>query len=94
MYLMVYLYMHYLKEMSFKLIKIWISEHQLLMIGFDMLFASIITISFTLGMAIEYMLHYPEIQKKIQDEIDTVVGQNRLPDLNDRQRYQFHTDHF
>ena len=42
-----------------------------------------------MGMVIEYMLHYPEVQKNVQEEIDAVVGQNRLPDLNDRQRYQF-----
>lgn len=65
--------------------KTMFSEHQLLLIGFDMLFASTITHSFTMGMVIEYMLHYPEVQKNVQEEIDAVVGQNRLPDLNDRQ---------
>lgn len=28
----------------------------------------------------------PEIMKKCQDEIDTVVGQSRLPTLDDRQK--------
>ena len=27
---------------------------------------------------------YPEVQKKAQVEIDTVVGPNRLPDFHDR----------
>ena len=30
------------------------------------------------------MALYPEVQKKAQAEIDTVVGQNRLPDFEDR----------
>ena len=30
------------------------------------------------------MALYPEIQKKAQAEIDSVVGPNRLPDFNDR----------
>ena len=30
------------------------------------------------------MALYPEVQKKAQAEIDAVVGQNRLPDFQDR----------
>ena len=30
------------------------------------------------------MVLYPEVQKKIQAEIDAVVGPNRLPDFQDR----------
>ena len=30
------------------------------------------------------MVLYPEVQKKAQVEIDTVVGPNRLPDFHDR----------
>jgi cytochrome P450 len=30
------------------------------------------------------MLLYPEAQRKAQEEIDRVVGRDRLPDLNDR----------
>ena len=30
------------------------------------------------------MALYPEVQKKAQAEIDSVVGQNRLPDFHDR----------
>ena len=30
------------------------------------------------------MALYPEVQKKAQEEIDAVVGPNRLPNFNDR----------
>ena len=30
------------------------------------------------------MALYPEVQKKAQAEIDTVIGPNRLPDFHDR----------
>ena len=30
------------------------------------------------------MVLYPEVQKKAQAEIDTVIGPNRLPDFGDR----------
>jgi len=35
--------------------------------------------SFFLAMAL-----YPNVQKKAQTEIDTVIGNNRLPDFSDR----------
>ena len=30
------------------------------------------------------MVLYPEVQKKAQAEIDTIIGPNRLPDFEDR----------
>jgi len=32
------------------------------------------------------MLHYPDIQKKAQIELDSVVGRERLPTFEDRPR--------
>lgn len=29
------------------------------------------------------MVHYPDEQKKLQDEVDKVVGEDRLPDFDD-----------
>lgn len=40
----------------------------------------------TLLWAIVYMLNYPEIQKKIQEELDKVIGFERNPAWNDRLR--------
>ena len=42
------------------------------------------TTSTTLRWAIQYMMAYPEIQDRIQKEIDSVVGRNRLPRLADK----------
>ena len=35
------------------------------------------------------MLHYPEAQKKAQAHIDEVLGQDRLPQLSDRDRLPY-----
>lgn len=35
------------------------------------------------------MVLYPECQKRAQDEIDAVVGTNRLPELEDRERLPY-----
>ncbi|XP_076735928.1 cytochrome P450 2J2 isoform X2 [Maylandia zebra] len=42
------------------------------------------TASTTLRWALVFMMNYPEIQEKVQAEIDRVVGQSRLPTLADR----------
>jgi hypothetical protein len=38
-------------------------------------------------MYVIYMMNHPGVQQKIQKEIDTVVGRNRLPTLNDRPKW-------
>ena len=30
------------------------------------------------------MMHYPDVYRKAQEEIDRVIGRERLPDLTDR----------
>ncbi len=32
---------------------------------------------------------YPDVQRKAQAELDEVIGKNRLPDFNDRDRLPF-----
>ena len=36
----------------------------------------------TLYWLVEYMAMYPEIQKKMQDEIDSVMGRSRFTNFN------------
>ena len=61
-----------------------IPEEQLLFLGWDLLVSTATTLTATLTMYVMYMMHHPEVQRTIQNEIDTVVGRNRLPTLNDR----------
>lgn len=59
-------------------------ESQLLAICMDMFMAGSETTSKSLGFGFLYLLLNPEVQKKAQEEIDRVVGRDRLPTLNDR----------
>ncbi|XP_072050917.1 cytochrome P450 2J4-like [Amphiura filiformis] len=45
--------------------------------------------STTLRWAVLYLMKYPEIQKRIQQEIDSVVGRNRLPRISDKDDLPF-----
>lgn len=60
------------------------SDEQLVMIGVDMFLATFSTLSTGLSyLCYQWMLH-PEKLKRVQDQIDTIVGRGRLPTLNDR----------
>ncbi|KAH3693893.1 steroid 17-alpha-hydroxylase/17,20 lyase-like isoform X2 [Dreissena polymorpha] len=50
----------------------------------DIFFAGIDTSRLTLRFAVLHMIANPKIQQKVQQEIDRVVGPNRLPCLSDR----------
>ena len=43
----------------------------------------------TLRWAILYMMGYPEIQTKVQREIDNAVGRDRLPNLSDKDKMPY-----
>ena len=49
----------------------------------DMFTAGYETTSTTLSWAFAFLLNYPQIQAEIQNQIDEVVGENRLPQLDD-----------
>ncbi|XP_005183115.1 probable cytochrome P450 304a1 [Musca domestica] len=60
-------------------------EHNQFILGLvDFTFPAFTAIGMTMGFFVQYMLLYPEVQKKIQKEIDNVVGSGRLPTLDDR----------
>jgi len=44
------------------------------------------TVSSTLKFALVFVVKYPEVQSKMQQEIDKVVGRDRMPTLDDRAR--------
>lgn len=64
------------------------NEEQLLSICKDMFMAGSETTSNSLEFLVLYMVKYPEVQKKMQMEMDNVVGKNRWPTLQDRNRYK------
>ncbi|XP_054459077.1 cytochrome P450 2J2-like [Anoplopoma fimbria] len=56
----------------------------LLVCNLDLIEAGTESSATTLRWALVYMLHHPEIQEKVQAEIDRVVGQSRQPTMTDR----------
>lgn len=63
------------------------TEKQLIILILDLFLAGAETTSSSLGFAILYLIHYPEIQTKLHQELDTVIGKTKKPYLQDRNRY-------
>lgn len=49
----------------------------------DLFSAGMETIKTTLLWSVLFMLHYPNVMKSVQEELDQVVGRKRLPKLED-----------
>lgn len=62
------------------------TEKQLIAICMDLFMAGSETTSKTLSFCFQYLLLYPEVQRKAQEEIDRIIGKDRCPTLNDRPR--------
>ncbi|EFA01264.1 cytochrome P450 15A1 [Tribolium castaneum] len=65
------------------------TDDQLMSLCLDLFMAGSETTSNTLGFSVVYMLQFPEVQKKVQDEMDEVVGRNRWPTLQDRIKLKY-----
>ncbi|XP_059583879.1 cytochrome P450 2J2-like [Alligator mississippiensis] len=74
----------YLKEIAKNEANSTFHENNLIFSTLDLFFAGTETTSTTIRWALLYMALYPEIQERVQAEIDTVVGQSRLPAMDDR----------
>ncbi|KAM5141027.1 steroid 17-alpha-hydroxylase/17,20 lyase-like isoform 2-T2 [Mantella aurantiaca] len=61
-----------------------LTEEHMLMTLADIFSAGVEIPSTVLQWAAALLLHYPEIQKKIQEEMDTKIGFGRYPSLKDR----------
>lgn len=61
-----------------------LSDEQLYLTISDIFFAGIDTSRMTLRWALLHMVAYPEIQAKVQEEIDRVVGFDQLPRMSHR----------
>lgn len=64
------------------------TDEQLLSVCLDLFMAGSETTSNTLSFAILYMLKHQDVQKKVQEEMDRIVGRNRWPNLQDRSKYE------
>lgn len=58
-------------------------DRQIQQILGDLFSAGMETIKNTILWAMVYMLHYPDVMTKVQEEIDSVVGQYKSPTLDD-----------
>ncbi|KAM4655396.1 cytochrome P450 2J4-like [Amazona ochrocephala] len=73
----------YLTEMA-KVSNVDFQEENLVACALDLLLAGTETTSTTVRWALLFMAKYPEIQARVQAEIDAVIGQARQPALQDR----------
>ncbi|CAB3239007.1 unnamed protein product [Arctia plantaginis] len=65
------------------------SVDQLVLTCVDYSFPAASAVQFTLTFLVERLLLQPEIQDKIHEEIDRVVGRDRLPNLDDRRNMPY-----
>ncbi|XP_030835029.1 cytochrome P450 2J5-like [Strongylocentrotus purpuratus] len=64
--------------------------HQCLkQVVWDLMLGGIETVSTSLSWYFLFMAQYPDVQAKVQAELDKVIGRDRLPSLSDRQNLPF-----
>ncbi|XP_072534206.1 steroid 17-alpha-hydroxylase/17,20 lyase [Salminus brasiliensis] len=61
-----------------------LTEDHLLMTVGDIFGAGVETTTTVLKWSIAYLIHHPQVQKKIQEELDSKIGRERHPQLSDR----------
>ena len=61
-----------------------LNETELRAVLHDFFLAGTNTTSFTLRWGLLLMMKFPDVQKRVHEEIDRVVGRNRLPKLTDK----------
>ncbi|XP_072015407.1 cytochrome P450 2F3-like isoform X1 [Amphiura filiformis] len=77
----------YLKDLKMKTeqgVDTYLCDDELVAVIHNLFFAGTETTSITLRWSLLYMLKYPYVQKRVQEEIDSVVGRDRLPKLSDK----------
>ena len=59
------------------------------MLCIDLFAAGAESTSNTIEFIIMYMLLYPDVQKKLQEELDNVLQRSRRPNLDDNNKYVY-----
>ncbi|KAM5288556.1 cytochrome P450 2D17-like isoform 2-T2 [Ctenodactylus gundi] len=65
------------------------SDENLRMVVSDLFTAGMVTTSTTLAWALLLMILHPDVQRRVQQEIDDVIGQARRPEMGDQARMPF-----
>jgi len=65
------------------------NREQFIMAIVDFTFPAFTAVGVQMSFLLQYFLLYPDVQKKIQTEIDDVVGNGRLPTLDDREQMHY-----
>ncbi|XP_008561134.1 probable cytochrome P450 304a1 [Microplitis demolitor] len=65
------------------------STQQLVTICIDFMFPALSAVPAVVTNCIKFMIHYPEVMKRVQEEIDDVIGCERLPTWDDRKNLPF-----
>jgi hypothetical protein len=63
-----------------------LSEEQLHVVCMDFFLPAITTAAAVLNFSMAFLLNYPAVHTKMQEELDIEVGRDRLPTLDDRAR--------
>ncbi|EGW02098.1 cytochrome P450 1A1 [Cricetulus griseus] len=66
-----------------------LSDDKVISIIFDLFGAGFDTVTTAISWSLMYLVTNPEVQRKIQEELDTVIGRNRRPRLCDRSQLPY-----
>ncbi|XP_063560638.1 cytochrome P450 2D6 [Gorilla gorilla gorilla] len=67
------------------------NDENLRMVVADLFFAGMVTTSITLAWGLLLMILHPDVQRRVQQEIDDVIGQVRRPEMGDQARMPYTT---